>query len=105
MSSTATEDRVWSQTRTDVIAGLRALANALEDEPRLPVPTLIQTVAPDEATVRRAARAYDAPVTERNGHTSTGVRFGPVSLHIFHVSDDRMAQWHRDTSYHGSVQP
>ncbi|GAB1819641.1 hypothetical protein [Herbidospora sp. RD11066] len=72
--------------RTEMIAGLRALADHIEAHPAIPVmPDLtvytFATRAADEvmkAEIDTYAAQFGTPVTDEKGHYSTTRAFGPV---------------------------
>ena len=103
-------------TRQAFITGLRDLADYLDRHPAVPVPaygTEIHLCASSTddggcAQVSHFARHTGATVENRlaySGHYEAARSFGPVSYRIIAISDARMAMYHAESSYWGSVTP
>lgn len=103
----------YGQARTDLVAGLRALADFLEANPAVPIPRYghmfsVTTSGSDEQKLSQVkftslAIGEDAmDDTASGGHYWTQRRFGPVSYRINAVSDAAMRRWHQATT---SVKP
>ena len=102
--------------RQAFITGLRDLARYLASHPALPVPRhgteiLLSADSTDDggcAQVSHFARHTGATVENRlaySGHYEAARSFGPVSYRIIAISDARMALYHAESSYSGSVTP
>jgi hypothetical protein len=91
--------------RTEVVAGLRALADFLEANPAVPIPRhghdfFVSTSGSDEqkrSQVKFASLAIGEDVTDdtTSGHYWTQRRFGSVSYRIVAVSDAAQQRWQR----------
>jgi len=101
--------------RAAFIAGLRELADFLEEHPDAPVPpygtTLyVSTHGTDEEDVRvvdAAAAVFDTQATW-NGtgtHYDASRSFGPVRYTVGAITSARMAAYDAENSYSGCVQP
>jgi hypothetical protein len=96
--------------RTDMVAGLRALADFLEANPAVPIPRhghqfSVTTSGSDEqkrSQVKFASLAIGEDVTDdaQGGHYWTQRRFGPVSYQITAVSSAAMQRWQRTMRSH-----
>lgn len=104
MSSTPNGTDPRSDIRGRQINGLRLLADTLDSYPGLRVPDL-QVIADTDDEVRVAAAVQRADVTYRNGHTLAELIFDGLGVHVFHVSDERLAEHHARHSYSTVVQP
>jgi hypothetical protein len=89
--------------RTDMVAGLRALADFLEANPAVPIPRYgyafgVSTSGSDEqkrSQVKFASLAIGEEVTDdtQQGHYWTQRRFGSVSYRIVAISGAAMQRW------------
>jgi hypothetical protein len=99
----------YGQARTDMVAGLRALADFLEANPAVPIPRYghtfgVSTSGSDEqrlAQVKFASLVIGEQTTDNtqnHGHYWAQRRFGPVSYRIVAVSQAAMRRWQEATS-------
>ncbi|WP_188188924.1 hypothetical protein [Nonomuraea sp. SYSU D8015] len=99
-----------STVRCEFIAGLRALANFLANNPKVPVPSAGKsiTVFPggtDEekrTVVDRVAELIGAPASGGD-HYKTVRDFGPISYEVLAISEQRMDDHHALMTYEGAV--
>ncbi|WP_113705346.1 hypothetical protein [Nonomuraea lactucae] len=103
--------------RTDLITGLRKLADFLTAHPEIPVHlphvTLNQFPARGSdaemcAEVDKIAALLGAEIskpTNSYGHYSTGLSFGPVRYSFTAIPAAARARHDADDSYHGCIQP
>ncbi|WP_214326018.1 hypothetical protein [Nonomuraea sediminis] len=100
--------------RSDLIAGIRVLADFLELHPTLPVPYSVDVMAfpePDgsyaaqRAEIDRAAEALQAELRDHDGHYTARVDFGPVSYRLIAISNEASARYDALMSYRGSIVP
>jgi hypothetical protein len=104
-------------SRTQTIAGLRALADFLEDNPNVPVReyggeyTVFARAEEDTAErteIDRIAAALDETVTddtERGGHYSVCKTFGRITYSAVHVPSERQAAHEALMSYAPAFHP
>lgn len=94
-----------TDTRAAIVDGLRALADAIAADVRIPLGQYaatqgldlsIHVAAPYE--VLKAADAGTGQVTER-GHLKTRLDFGPVHLDVVYVDPDYLARYRAEQSY------
>jgi hypothetical protein len=104
--------------RTQIITGLRQLADYLEDHPDVPVcrfgwdlpvyPGSRDGDAAERAQVDKIAALLEVPVTDRTGdggHYKAVRAFGLITYEAIHVSERRMAAHRALMSYSGSITP
>ncbi|MFG2071697.1 hypothetical protein [Nonomuraea maritima] len=96
--------------RAEFIAGLRALARFLADNPKVPVPSYGQDVTvnargnEDEqrAAVDRVADLIGAPASGGT-HYCTARDFGPITYRAVAINEQAMSEYEAVLSYHGAV--
>lgn len=99
----------YGRARTEIVAGLRALADFLETNPAVPIPRHghtfgVSTSGSDEqrlAQVKFASLTIGEETTDNTqseGHYWTQRRFGPVSYRIAAVSTAAMRRWQEAAS-------
>jgi hypothetical protein len=104
------------ETRQALIAGLRALADYLDQHPAVPVPKYgteiyLSASSTDDggcAQVAQFARQLGVPVPKGisySGHYEAARRFGPVGYRMVAISDAAMARHYAYSSYSGAVTP
>jgi hypothetical protein len=101
--------------RTNMVAGLRALADFLEANPAVPIPRYghdfgISTSGSDEqkrSQVKFASLAIGEDFTDdtKNGQCWTQRRFGSVRYRIFAVSDAAVQRYQRAVKSQGDAEP
>jgi hypothetical protein len=95
--------------RGATIAGLRQLADYLQAHPDVPIPRHgieILVSVDSRETVQAAADALDVGTREARGGFEAGRQFGGgVSLNVYVLSEQRIAEWSALTSYSGRVTP
>jgi len=100
--------------RAALIAGLRDLADFLEANPAMPVPSRFTpqniSVVPDgdtdderRAVVDRVAAVLGTEACDDHGHYGTGRKFGPVEYRAFAISDAAWADHKAQSSYNGCI--
>jgi hypothetical protein len=95
---------IEDRRRAEVIAGLRALADFIEQHPDFPLPTYpefmhcsgAQFDAEGAAEVRQIAEILDAPLTMNGGSANTERMFGALRYRAFYVSRHRMDEHHQE---------
>ncbi|AXH89443.1 hypothetical protein [Micromonospora aurantiaca] len=102
-------------SHNDLIAGLRALADFLEANPRMPAltyPTLLDTGPVGETDGDGVKRVHlvaellgSTVATSRSGHLQTGRQFDGLELRIAHVPSAASAQHEAHMTYASNVQP
>jgi hypothetical protein len=94
--------------RTNLIAGLRGLADFIEQHPDFPLPTFPEfahcaTARDDEAgvaEVRQISAALGAEMTvEPDGDARVTFHFAGLRYRAFYVSRDRSRQWDEDMEF------
>jgi hypothetical protein len=97
-----------SNERTDLIAGLRGLADAFERHPDLPAqrsPEFDYCVLADNdeagvAEVRRIAAVLDVEMTiDPDGDAHVTFHFAGLRYRAFYVSRDRSKRWNEDMQW------
>ncbi|GAA1612532.1 hypothetical protein GCM10009733_005710 [Nonomuraea maheshkhaliensis] len=99
-----------STVRAEFIAGLRALARFLADNPKVPVPSYGETVSvhasgterQQHAKVDRVAELIGAP-TSGGTHYQTARDFGPITYRAIAISEQAMNEYTAALSYQGAV--
>ncbi|MEV0997066.1 hypothetical protein [Nonomuraea sp. NPDC050202] len=99
-----------STVRAEFIAGLRALARFLADNPKVPVPSYGETISvhasgTDQeqcAAVDRVADLIGAPASGGT-HYQTTRDFGPITYCAVAVSEQAMNEYTAALSYRGAV--
>jgi hypothetical protein len=103
-------------TRQALITGLRALADYLDQNPAVPVPTYgteiyLSASSTDDggcAQVRQFARQLGIAVPNDisySGHYEAARQFGPVGYRMIAISDAAMARHRAADTYYGCVIP
>jgi len=107
-------DPTAANHRAALIAGLRDLADFLEVNPAMPVPSRFTpqtiSVVPDgdtdderRAVVDRVAAVLGTKTYDDHGHYGTGRKFGPVEYRAFAISEAAWADHAARNSYNGSI--
>jgi hypothetical protein len=102
--------------RRDLITGLRALADFLEDSPLIPVPYSVDVLvfppdAPDEdgrAEIDRIAVLIGTRIddeTAKHGHYTASRVFGPVEYRAVFIPPRTRAYYDAQGSYSGNIIP
>ena len=102
--------------RRDLITGLRALADFLEDSPRIPAPYCVDVLVfpPDvpgqdgRAEIDRIATLTGARIDDRTaeyGHYTASRDFGPVEYRAVFIPPRTRAYYDARGSYSGNIIP
>jgi len=102
--------------RCDLIIGLRALADFLEDSPQIPAPYCVDVLvfppnAPGQdgrAEIDRIAVLADARIDDRTaeyGHYTASRVFGPVEYRAVFIPPRTRAYYDARGSYYGNIIP
>lgn len=99
-----------STVRAEFIAGLRALARFLADNPKVPVPSLGEAVSVHAsctdrekcAAVDRVAELIGAPASGGT-HYLTERHFGPITYRAVAVAEQALNEYDAVMSYRGAV--
>lgn len=97
--------------RAGVIAGLRALADFLDQHPDLPTPLVDARIYPhgdtdadERATVDQIAALLGVPAQGTTYYQATRM-FGGVPYRACAITREAMARYHASHSYYGIVEP
>ena len=99
--------------RAEFTAGLRQLAEYLDANPGVPVPSYGTTIMVSAGTIEEGGMteifamsiALAAPFIEREGVYRTERKFGPVTYKGFADSAAALANYEAQRSYYGCVTP
>ena len=115
MTAVTERDPTRTDARLAFSHALRDIAGAVDADPDFPVPvypTISVNIrgandATEAAEVFRAAAAMGVePVwNDENTHLSADRQFGPVTYHVYMVTQFAMDRYHAETTYRGAVKP